>query len=285
MKKFYLIDDDENIRSILTDIIEEENLGTVVGEAKDGLEGSMKWSFYNPDIIVVDYLMPNIDGTKTIETISAQGFKGKFVMISQVTDSSMKGEAYEKGASFYLSKPINYIEVKKIFELICKTIDLERSLTLIQTTLTGLTSLANEVKKPHIPNMIGVQNNFNKIMTDLGIIGESGREELREIIIYIINLKGEKYILKDVYKNIPSNINARSIEQKVRRLTQKSLHNIAEIGLIDTYDPIYSRYHSSLFDIGEVNKEMRFLKGSSFRGGKVSLKKFIEGFTSIITLK
>lgn len=285
MKKFYLIDDDENIRSILTDIIEEENIGIVVGEASDGLEGSMRWSFYNPDIIIVDYLMPNLDGSKAIEAISSQGFRGKFVMLSQVDDSSMKGEAYEKGASFYLSKPINYIEVKKVLEMIGKTIDLENSLSLIQNTLTGLTSLATEVQKPTVSNMIGAQRDFDKAMYELGVIGESGRDELREVITYILNLRGGKYTLKEVYKEIPSSINARSVEQRIRRLIQKSLHNIAELGLVDTYDPIYTRYNSCLFDIAEIHREMSYLEGKSFRGGKVSLKKFIEGLVSIINIK
>lgn len=285
MKKFYLVDDDENIKNILTDIIERENIGIVLGEASDGLEASMRWSFYNPDVIVIDYLMPRLDGSKAVESILKQGYKGKFIMLSQVDDSSMKGEAYEKGVSFYLSKPINYIEVKKVLELISKNIDLENSLAIIQNTLTGLTSLANEVQKHSISNMIGIQNSFERTMIDLGIIGECGRDELREIVIYILNLKGEKYILKDIYSNIPSSINARSIEQRIRRLTQKSLNNIAELGMVDSYDPVYTKYNSCLFDLSEVHKEISFLKGKSFRGGKVSLRKFIESLVSVINIK
>ena len=100
MKKFYLIDDDENIRGILSNIIEDENIGIVVAEAEDGLEAVKKWSFYNPDIIITDYLMPNLDGRSTMEDIFKQGFKGKFVMLSQVTDPTMKSAVYENGATF-----------------------------------------------------------------------------------------------------------------------------------------------------------------------------------------
>ena len=282
MKKFYLIDDDDSIRMILSNIIEEENIGIVVGEAADGLEGVKKWSFYNPDIIIVDYLMPNLDGSRTMEKIYAQGFKGKFIMLSQVDDPIMKGKAYEEGAMFYLSKPVNYIEVKKILENVCKTIDLENSLSLIQNTLTGLTTLAKEAHNPRGNNVLRGNEHLEKIMVDLGVTGEAGKKELKEIIIDIINLKGKKYILKDIYADVSTTINARSVEQKVRRLIQKGLQNIAERGVEDYYDPIFTEYNTTLFDIVEVRREMDFRLGNSPKGGKVSVKKFIEGTVSIL---
>lgn len=284
MKKFYLIDDDENIRGILSNIIEDENIGIVVGEAEDGLEAVKKWSFYNPDIIIVDYLMPNLDGRSTMEEIFKQGFKGKFVMLSQVTDSTMKSAAYENGATFYLSKPVNYIEVKKVLDTVCKNIDLENSLALIQSTLTGLTSLAKEVQVTPKHNMIKAQEKLEKILGELGISGEAGKKELKEIIIYILSLKGQKYTLKDIYKEIPTTINARSLEQKIRRVILKAIQNIAEAGLKDSYDPVYTNYYSTLFDIAEVKREMSYLSNGSSKGGKVSIKKFIEGLISILEL-
>jgi len=284
MKKFYLIDDDDSIRMILSNIIEEENIGLVVGEAEDGLEGVKKWSFYNPDIIIVDYLMPNLDGTRTMEKIVAQGFKGKFIMLSQVDDPNMKGKAYESGAMFYLSKPINYIEVQKVLENACKTIDLENSLSLIQNTLTGLTSLAKEAHNPRENSMLRVNEQLEKVMSDLGVVGEAGKKELKEVVITILNLRGKKYTLKDVYADLSTNINARSVEQKIRRLIQKALQHIAERGGEDYYDPIFMEYNNTLFDIVEVRKEMDLRSKNSLKGGKVSIKKFIEGMVSILEL-
>ena len=284
MKKFYLIDDDDSIRMILSNIIEGENIGLVVGEAEDGLEGVKKWSFYNPDIIIVDYLMPNLDGTRTMEKIVAQGFKGKFIMLSQVDDPNMKGKAYESGAMFYLSKPINYIEVQKVLENACKTIDLENSLSLIQNTLTGLTSLAKEAHNPRENSMLRVNEQLEKVMSDLGVVGEAGKKELKEVVITILNLRGKKYTLKDVYADLSTNINARSVEQKIRRLIQKALQHIAERGGEDYYDPIFMEYNNTLFDIVEVRKEMDLRSKNSLKGGKVSIKKFIEGMVSILEL-
>lgn len=284
MKKFYLIDDDDSIRMMLTNIIEEENIGIVVGEAEDGLEGVKKWSFYNPDIIVVDYLMPNLDGSRTMEKIVSQGFRGKFIMLSQVDDPSMKGKAYESGAMFYLSKPINYIEVQKVLENACKTIDLENSLSLIQNTLTGLTSLAKEAHNPRENSMLRVNEQLEKIMTDLGVVGEAGKKELKEVVISILNLKGKKYTLKNIYAEVSTNINARSVEQKIRRLIQKALQHIAERGVDDYYDPIFSEYNNTLFDITEVRREMDLKSKNSSKGGKVSVKKFIEGLVSTLEL-
>jgi two-component system, response regulator YcbB len=81
---YFIIDDNPAIRAMLTDMIEDEDLGNVVGEAEDGsLVDNGLLSLKKTDVVLIDLLMPIRDGIETIRAL-ADVFQGKFVMISQV---------------------------------------------------------------------------------------------------------------------------------------------------------------------------------------------------------
>ena len=89
-------------------------LGTVIGEAKNGEEAIPQILMTQPDFVLIDLLMPNLDGIETIERLHENRFKGNFIMISQVVNKEMVAEAYEKGIEFFIHKPINKIEVQMV---------------------------------------------------------------------------------------------------------------------------------------------------------------------------
>jgi two-component system response regulator YcbB len=91
---FYITDDDEVFRSMLSQIIEDEELGDVLGEAEDGsCLDAHTLALKHVDILFIDLLMPIQDGIETIRRI-APSFKGKIIMISQVESKELIGEAY-----------------------------------------------------------------------------------------------------------------------------------------------------------------------------------------------
>ena len=60
--KFYLIDDDKNVLHILKRIIRDRGLGEIAGTAENGVDALTDLTLINPDIVIVDLLMPEIDG-------------------------------------------------------------------------------------------------------------------------------------------------------------------------------------------------------------------------------
>src|SRR3954451_10304487 len=103
--KFYIVDDDEVHRLMLARIIEDEDLGDIIGEAEDGfmLEKNLMILKY-VDILFIDLLMPVCDGLETIRRLKGE-FSGKIIMISQVESKELIGEAYTLGVEYYISKP------------------------------------------------------------------------------------------------------------------------------------------------------------------------------------
>ena len=110
------MDDDRASRMMLKNIITEGDLGVVIGEAESGTKGLKSIMSMHPDVVLIDFLMPELDGIETIEHLKKDGFEGQFIMISQVVNKEMVAEAYEKGVEFFIHKPINRVEVRSILK-------------------------------------------------------------------------------------------------------------------------------------------------------------------------
>jgi two-component system response regulator YcbB len=102
-----IIDDDEAVRLMLQDIIEDYDLGEVVAswESAHDLDNRIL-SVEQVDILIIDMLMPGLDGIKAAAGIR-KDFAGKIIMLSQVESKDLVGRAYEHGIDYYITKPLN----------------------------------------------------------------------------------------------------------------------------------------------------------------------------------
>lgn len=136
--EIFIVDDDEAVRSSLAQLIEDEELGIVAGEAEDGAE--LTASYLNDlhiDILCIDLLMPERDGLETIRAIKDE-FHGKYLMLSQVETKELIGQAYTLGVEYYVTKPINRVEVLSVLHLMIERLHLEHSIENIQHSLKSV---------------------------------------------------------------------------------------------------------------------------------------------------
>jgi len=61
-QNFYIVDDDKAIQKILKNIISKNNQGELIGISGNGLDAIEDIKILNPDIVLVDLLLPGIDG-------------------------------------------------------------------------------------------------------------------------------------------------------------------------------------------------------------------------------
>lgn len=287
-KTFLLIDDDVNIRKMLGFLIRKNNLGKIVAELDSGEYADDEIVFYNPDIVLIDLLLPIKDGIEIIKSTKLKGYNGKFVMISQVEDEEMVSKAYESGILFFISKPINNIEAINVIKGVCRNIDLEKSVALIKNTVLNI----GEIKNGNSSREVTIDEQITDVFTDIGIVGSTGSNDLREVIHKIIEIKKRKpastYQLQKLYEEIEThkrllgdeNANKRAIEKRIRRIIQNSLQTIAELGHDDYYNLKFTEYSTILFDFKQVKQEMRHIDDSMEERGKISIKKFVEGIIS-----
>lgn len=146
--RFFIIDDDQVVRSILSEIIEDFDLGEVVGEAENGSTVDCNLlSYKKVDILIIDLLMPIKDGLNTVKDIGSE-FKGKIIMISQVENKEMIGKAYALGVEYYITKPINRLEFIGITQKVVDHMQLEKSINDIKETLNVLGTGTQIIKNP-----------------------------------------------------------------------------------------------------------------------------------------
>jgi len=105
MSKILLIEDDQKIRAILKEILEEKDHD--VEEAGDGQEGYKKLEQGQFDLCICDIKMPKMDGLEVLEKAKENGIGANFIVISAHGTIDVAVEAVKKGAFDFLQKPFD----------------------------------------------------------------------------------------------------------------------------------------------------------------------------------
>jgi two-component system nitrogen regulation response regulator NtrX len=105
MSKILVIEDDNKIRSILKEILEEKN--HEVDDAADGVEGYKKLEQGVYDLCLCDIKMPKMDGMEVLEKAKDNEIGANFIMISAHGTIDVAVEAVKKGAFDFLQKPFD----------------------------------------------------------------------------------------------------------------------------------------------------------------------------------
>lgn len=103
--KILVVDDDKDIVDTLQSRLIKE--GYEVSTALDGEEALVKVKDDNPDVILLDLMMPKLNGFETLQEIRAR-FKDKWrpvIIVSAQTDLESVKKSYNMQADHYLTKP------------------------------------------------------------------------------------------------------------------------------------------------------------------------------------
>ncbi|TVY07583.1 response regulator [Paenibacillus cremeus] len=285
---YCIVDDDAVSRRMLQSIIEQSELGEVVGMAGGGVEGKERILELSPDVVLVDLLMPDQDGIETILQLKQEGFQGKFVMISQIENKEMIGKAYRAGIEFYIHKPINRIEVEAVLGKVVEQWKITRYLSEIKQSLAKLDSLHPEPVASRRKE--GAREIMQHILMDMGVISESGSRDMTEIIEFLIHHHKSETLppLKELYevaakahKPVGSDMDkeGKAVEQRIRRTVYAALTNLANIGLTDYSNPKFEHYAPLYFDFQDVRLAMRDMDDErTLEKRKVNIKKFLQVF-------
>ena len=117
--KFYLIDDDPNILNILKLIIDNRGLGSVCGTGSTGVEGLEDIRVLKPDIVIVDLLMPEMDGIQAQKEIKKIDGGAKVIMCSAMGQQAMVIESIQAGAKDFIVKPF---QAERVIEAVKKVV-------------------------------------------------------------------------------------------------------------------------------------------------------------------
>ena len=105
-----IADDNEIMLQLLGDIIESDDELNVVGTAKDGEEAYRVIKTKEPDIVLLDIVMPTLDGLGVLSRVNKDKTIKKhpaFIMISAIGQDRITEDAINMGASYYIMKPFD----------------------------------------------------------------------------------------------------------------------------------------------------------------------------------
>jgi two-component system nitrate/nitrite response regulator NarL len=102
-----VVDDDPLVRRVIREILSGAGI-TVVGEAQDGRDAVRMARHYRPDVILLDVVMPSVDGLTALEWLVADStITARVVMLSVQGERDVGFLAIRKGAVGYLNKDVD----------------------------------------------------------------------------------------------------------------------------------------------------------------------------------
>lgn len=284
MNKILLCDESVESLKILSFIIEQKELGDVIEELESGEVALNEILATNPDLVIVDYSLKDLDGNEVIRRARKNGFEGKFLMTSKLSDPEVVAKAYENGASFFIHKPFNLRELIAVIRQVISLYDLEKSYRKIRELV-----LNNELftTKETISSEITIERAVDRVIKSLGLNGIGGANELKSLVVLSFEFDDDRnldYQISELFLILSkrTGVKQKTIEQRIRRLAQRVLNDIANKGIADYDSLAFERYSSLLFDFEEVRRQMNFLEGKGKDRGMIQLRKFIEGIKSVV---
>jgi len=291
---FYIVDDDPGIQKILKNILIKNKLGEIVGTANEGAKAIEDIKILKPDIVLADLLLPKVDGIGIVNALRNTDIDTNFIMISEVRSPEMISRAYESGVEFFITKPINVVEVLSVIKKVQEKIKMSNVIASFESAFKSMDILRNNPQKTETEKT-DIKKEINIVLGELGILGDLGCNDISDGILWIKDQSDkskQQYKLSDVYtflrsvheKNEGIEINTSTIEQRIRRTISKVLQNISNLGIEDYGNEIFLKYSGTIFDFKEVRKQMDFERGKSPYCGKISVKKFFEGILLMLKI-
>lgn len=107
--KILLVDDETELLDSLEPLLRRN--GFQVLSARDGADALRKVESFEPDLIILDIIMPGMDGREVLRQLRKQGNWVHILMLTQVTGADERAAALNEGADDYLDKPFSTAEL------------------------------------------------------------------------------------------------------------------------------------------------------------------------------
>lgn len=112
MARIMMVDDAAFMRKVIKDTL-TKNGYTDLYEAVDGADAVEKFTEINPDLVIMDITMPNMDGLEALKAMRAKNGSANIVMCSAMGQEAMVIDAIQSGAKDFIVKPFKSDRILK----------------------------------------------------------------------------------------------------------------------------------------------------------------------------
>ena len=162
LQRILLVDDDLVVRAKVSESLEQDGFEVIL--AKNGNDGIAAYQEHRPDLILVDAVMPILDGFEFCEQLKNLGERlTPILMITSLDDNESVDRAFASGATDYITKPINLPVLRqRVRNLVRQSHLIKNQLTELQQANQDLKLLANLDSLTKLSNRRGFDDYIQK---------------------------------------------------------------------------------------------------------------------------
>ena len=224
-----IADDNQKILDMLGNIISTDKDLDLVGKAKNGEEMCQIIRERQPDVVLLDLIMPKMDGLTVMEQVNRSQVGDKrpyFIVVTAVGQERITEDAFNKGANYYIMKPFN------------NDMLLDRIKSVRRTTARNNEKKEEESPAPGV-RQGSLENRVTNMLHEIGIPAHiKGYHYLRDAIIMAVNdMDVLNAITKILYPTVAKKYQTTS--SRVERAIRHAIEVAWSRGKLDTLDELF----------------------------------------------
>ena len=199
-----IADDNERILDLLGEMIENNKEMKLVGKANNGEDVYTLIKEKQPDVVLLDVIMPHLDGLGVLERLSSMRLEKRpiCIMLSAVGQDKITQKAITLGAQYYVVKPFDIeVLIKRIKELRYYQPSTNRGSFIVKETKSQYIDIPQQIDKK---SEDGLEALVTNIIHEVGVPAHiKGYQYLREAIMMVVNdIDIINQITKQLYPDI-----------------------------------------------------------------------------------
>ena len=232
-----IADDNKEFCNILNDYLLNQSDIVVVGIAKDGIEALKLIEEKKPDLVILDIIMPHLDGLGVLERLGNMNISPvpNVIVLSAVGQDKITQRAITLGADYYVVKPFDMdVFTKRIRQMFNNTIlDSDTKKTM------PISEKAAEVRVAETALPLDLEGEITNIIHEIGVPAHiKGYMYLREAISMVVdNIELLSAVTKELYPSIAKKYNTTA--SRVERAIRHAIEVAWSRGQVDTINKLF----------------------------------------------
>ena len=173
-----IADDNRELTNLLQEIINEEPDMRVIGISYDGVQCLQMVEEKKPDVLLLDIIMPHLDGMTVLEKMSGRKEMPNVIMLTAFGQEDVTKKAVELGARYFIVKPFDTANLANQIRLVMKKPKNESSITHTRTEKkepsldASITNIIHEIGVPaHIKGYLYLREAIAMVYHDIELLG------------------------------------------------------------------------------------------------------------------
>ncbi len=237
-----IADDNKEFCNILSDYFLSQKDINVVGVAKDGVEVLELIEQTNPDLVVLDIIMPHLDGLGVLERLNTMNLNPmpRIIILSAVGQDKITQRAISLGADYYVVKPFDMdVLSNRIRDMFNNSISSDTVRKTPVTNTTSSSSLMMDAKPKSNSGSMDLESEITNIIHEIGVPAHiKGYMYLREAITLVVNdIELLSAVTKELYPAIAKKYNTTA--SRVERAIRHAIEVAWGRGQVDTINKLF----------------------------------------------